>query len=429
MFLVKDTTIKQRVWLAGIAFFILAMSSFTVLWGHNYFLLGSMSHPDNDDVKYIQSAKLLLTQGTLAYNSGVGPSAFVMPGFPVLLAGFIALFGDEGGVIAFRLFQCLLQALSIYLIFWIARYVFNEKVAMIACVLSALYVPDYFSSAMILSESICRILILLMVVCIIQAIESRRWTWYLMIAILTAVGVYFKPQLALVPLVLILLWWRHRFSIKIMIQLSALMVTVFLILLAPWWIRNVMVFDRFILFTSSAGSPFLLGTRMNWELPSSGFFQAYPQYTPKTIFEGSDDTAVTKGMDIIKYGFTYEPWKYLKGYTIEKFEDLYLDPYYWRPIWPISKAAMVIMQALIIILSTLGLIWALFKNSFTRMLPMLYVLAYFTVVYIPFVAFSRYGYNNMVFLLILAAYCIERSIHFVMGLSQRKRQGTMVIPR
>ena len=387
---------------------VFVVSVSIVLYYGNYFLLGDLHNPNNDDVKYIRSAQVLLNEGTLVYNSGNEPSAFIMPGFPIILAGFMAIFGqDGGGVIAFRIFQCMLQAGSLYLVYIIARYAFNSRIAMIACFLSALYIPDYFSSGVILSETIFRTLILLLVCMMISAVQTKRWTWYVWIGVLTAAAAYFKPHASLYPAILLILWWKERYSWKDILRYTCLIGVVYLILLSPWWIRNMVTFDRFILFTNSGGSPFLLGTRINYELPPAGFFDAYPQYDPETVFKGSDADAVAKGLDILKYGFTHEPLTYLYWYTVGKLEGLYLNAYYWKPIWPITKELMYVIQAILMGLAVLGLI--LFKRAgkLGNQLPILLTIAYFTAIYIPFVAFSRYGYPNVVFLLMYASVAID----------------------
>ncbi|WP_442602024.1 ArnT family glycosyltransferase [Paenibacillus sp. KN14-4R] len=386
--------------------------------------MGDPNNPNNDDVKYIQTVKLMLNEGTLAYNTGTDPTAFIMPGFPFVLAGFLAIFGqDGGGVIAFRLFQCLLQAGSLYLIFIIARYVFNSRIAFIACVLNALYLPDYFSSGVILSEALFRTIILLLVCVFITAVQSKRWGWYALIGVLTAAAAYLKPHATLFPAVLLILWWKEKYTWKEMLRFTCIIGIVYIILLSPWWIRNMITFDRFIMFTDSGGSPFLLATRIYEQMPPAGFFDAYPQYDPETIFEGSDSSAVAKGIDILKYGFTHEPLIYLYWYTIGKLIGLYFESYYWRPVLGIGQVAMHIIQALLVGLSIAGIVLSRRVSSWRRQLPVLLTIMYFTVIYIPFIAFSRYGYPNIVFLLMYTALAVDKLIHMI-RLRRRKKQVT-----
>ncbi|MBA9084752.1 4-amino-4-deoxy-L-arabinose transferase-like glycosyltransferase [Fontibacillus solani] len=398
-----------KMLLFGLIAFVGILSCIIVLVYNDYFLLGDPIKPNNDDVKYIQTSRLLLNEGVLAYNTKDQPSAFIMPGLPLILSGFMAVFGQEqGGVIAFRIFQCILQALSIYLIFWIGRRIFNTRVALIACIISALYLPDYFSSGVILSETIFRTLLLLLVCVTILAMERNKSSMYILIGVLTAAAAYFKPHASLYPAVFLILWWRAKIPWRLMLKYTFLMAIVYIALLTPWWIRNWITFHEFILFTNSGGSPFLLGTRIKWQLPPAGFFVAHPEYDPETIFQGADSRAIQKGLDIIAYGFKHEPLKYLHWFTVGRWVELYFHPFYSRPIWPISRPVMNVLQIALMILNMAGIVWALVKHKFSRLLPLLLALAYFTVIYVPFVAFNRYGYPNMVLLILFGSYMIDQ---------------------
>lgn len=401
------------------------VSSAVVLSYNDYFLLGDPVKPNNDDVKYIQSAKVLLNEGTLVYNSGMEPSAFIMPGFVFILSGFMAVFGqDGGGVIAFRLFQCLLQAGAIYLVYIIARYMFSSRVAITASFISALYLPDYFSSGVILSESIFRVLILLLVCVTITAVQRKQWGLYAWIGVLVAAAAYFKPHASLYPVILLILWWVHQYTWKEMLRFISIIGVIYIVLLAPWWIRNLITFDQWITFTNSGGSPFLLGTRIDYQMPPAGFFDAYPQYDPSEIFKGSDSAAIAKALDILRYGFTHEPLTYLHWYTLGKLEGLYLEAYYWRPIWSISKAAMVTIQAILVACSVIGICFSYKLSTWKRQLPVMLTVMYFTAIYIPFVAFSRYGYPNMEFLLIYSAIPVVYMVSAIRALFLRRRRRT-----
>lgn len=425
LFSLPEVSRPAKLYLIGLIAFVAIVSCLIVLKYNDYFLLGDPVHPNNDDVKYIQSSRLLLNEGVLAYNTKDKPSAFIMPGLPLILSGLMAVFGQEqGGVVAFRLFQGLQQALCIYLIFWIGRRVFNTRAALIACTVSALYPPDYFSSGVILSETTFRTLLLLLVCCTILAMERRQSALYVLIGALTAAVAYFKPHASLYPAVFLILWLRMKLPWRMMLKYTLLMGGTYVILLTPWWIRNWLTFHEFILFTNSGGSPFLLGTRINWQPPPAGFFAAYPQYDPKTLFEGADSAAIRKGLDIISYGFAHEPLKYLYWYTLGRWVELYFHPFYSRPFWPVSRPAMNIFQVVLMYINMAGIGWALLTHrlNLNRLLPLLLALGYFTVIYVPFVAFNRYGYPNMVLLILFGSYFIgDLSARFLRRPLNRKR--------
>lgn len=72
-----------------------------------------------------------------------------------------------------------------------------------------------------------------------------------------------------------------------------------------------------------------------------------------------------------------------------------------------------------------GMVWAMIRESFARLMPVLLTLAYFTVIYMPFVAFSRYGYPNMVLFIMFAAYLLDQLLYFTKNRSLSKRTVRM----
>lgn len=115
---------------------------------------------------------------------------------------------------------------------------------------------------------------------------------------------------------------------------------------------------------------------------------------------------MSKGMDVLRYGFTHHFWTYLHWYTLGKLEGLYIESYYWRPIWPVQRPLTDTLQKALVGVTLLGLTGALVRERLGRLLPLLLTFAYFTALYIPFVAFGRYGYPTIVFMLPFAAYAL-----------------------
>lgn len=115
----------------------------------------------------------------------------------------------------------------------------------------------------------------------------------------------------------------------------------------------------------------------------------------------------------MKYGFTYQPMDYLNWYTIEKIKGLYLGPYYWRTVFDIPLALVYTTHVVAMAIGSIGLLFMLISAIRKRNIPymlLLFTLAYFTVIYVPFVAFSRYGYPNLFLIFIAGAFFVDRLI-------------------
>lgn len=417
MFRLNEVSKPIRTSLLVTILLVFAISTASVLIYGDHFLLGTYEKLNNDDVKYVNSAKILLNKHTLAYNSGESPSSFIMPGMPFVLSGLMLIFGQgEAAVIAFRILQAALQAFSVYLIFVIANQLFNSRAALIASIATAIYLPDYFSSGVILSETIFRTIFMLLICFSLLALKSNQTKHYIIVAVLVVLGCYFKPHTGLFPVVLFLLWLFNKVSWKTIVKHTVVISITMVLLLCPWWIRNYITFDEFIPFTKSAGNPMLLGALINNAAPAQPFFDAHPEYPGRdraSLFLGSDDAMADTAKKIMRYGFTNQPMDYLKWYTTDKIKGLYLGPYYWRTVFDIPIVYVYPMHTLMTLIGTAGLLLMLVSAIRMRNIPyllLLLTLAYFTVIYIPFVAFSRYGYPNLFLIFIAGAYLIDRMI-------------------
>lgn len=408
MYTLQNESRFTRTTLYTIMVFVLLLSISIVLIYGDYFLLGSYAKLNNDDVKYIDSATILINYHTLAYNSGHASTSFIMPGVPFILSGLMLLFGqNESALMAYRVLQAILQSGSIYLLFLLARYMFNSRIALIACGISALYLPDYFTAGVILSEAWFKTIFMLLLLYTIIAMEKRQLRYYVMIALMLALACYFKPQAVLYPLILIIPWFKSKYTWQQMITCTLVIIVTFSLLLSPWWIRNYVSFNKWIPFTSSSGNPLLEGSLIFKKLPSDEFFSEYPQYTKKNILQGSEGDKLTTGKQILFYGLTHEPLKYIAWHTVIKTALLYISPFYWKPIFGINYLVMTALHIIMVIMAVLGIVKSYRRKIGEKLVPLL-AFSYFTLIYLPFITFDRYGYPNDYILIIFAAFMLEQ---------------------
>ena len=127
----------------------------------NSTLLGNFYSPNNDDVKYIRSAWTLAQTGNFIFHKPPAPTVFMMPGLPYVLAFFMKLFGQFGGITAIRIVQAILQVFSLLLIFYIARKIFDSKVAIIAVIFDLFYIVEFWVPNLILTETFFKFFVLI----------------------------------------------------------------------------------------------------------------------------------------------------------------------------------------------------------------------------------------------------------------------------
>ena len=394
----EEKRIKQSLFIILALFFIINLGV-VIKYGSGNFL-GSIEKMDNDDVKYIRSAWTLMDTGKFTYHKVDEPTVYIMPGLTFVLSFFMLIFGKTNGVLAFRIFQVILQTLSIYLLFLIGRKLFNSKIAIVACVLNSLYVAEYFVSTIILTESIFKFLLLLLVYISIYAVEEKKTLYYILGGLVWGITCLFRPTIAAYPIVILIMWLVKKYSFKDMVKYTLITSAVFCVILSPWWIRNYKVYDRFIALTLSTGNPFLQGTYVNYDQTKD-----YTPYKSRDTVIETNEVEIETGIYRLKTYARKEPLKYLYWYTIGKTIKLWNMPFYWVEVLGVSFVSAEVFHLLIIGTGLYGIIRAFKKKDMDYLVAFL-VIAYFNVMHLPYYTFSRYSYPVMPLVMLFSSYVI-----------------------
>ncbi len=407
MFSLKNEEKKTKYCIIGIIACFFIFSLIIVLnWG-NSTLLGSLETFDNDDVKYIRSAWTLVDTGVLTYEDITTPTAFIMPGLTYVLAGFTWAFGKMNGIVAFRVFQVILQCGSLYLLFLISRKIFNSKAAIIACLIDSLYFVETYAASLVLMECLFKFLFLLLIYISIYALTEKKVKFYISAGFVWALSCLFRPPIAIYPLVILIFWVRNKYKVKDIIKYTSIVLVIFCAVMSPWWIRNYKEFDTFIPFTKSTGNPFLQGTFPNYD-KSGGFGVPYEE---GDNYIDNDAKQVKMGLERLKIYVPKEPLKYLWWYTGGKTIELWESPFYWN-----GRTGLIISGVwhyMILITGVLGIVKGFRRGNRNKMAGfILSIIIVLNISYLPYFTFSRYAYPLMALVIIFSA-------NFFYGISKR----------
>lgn len=362
-------------------------------------LLGSFEKFDNDDVKYIRSAWNLIDNNILSYENVKESTAYIMPGLTFVLSFFMIIFGKINGIVAFKIFQIILQSISLYLLFLIGKKVFNSKVSLIACLMDVLYGAEFYATNAILMEVIFKFLLLTLIYISIYAIEKKNLKLYVLGGIIWAGACLFKPPIAAFPLLILIMWIKNKYSLKEIVKYTIVVTTIFCIVMSPWWIRNYKVFDRVILFTKSSGNPFLQGTFVGYD-HSKG--NGVPYIKGKDALE-SDENEIKAGLERLNIYGKKEPLKYVAWYTLGKSFYFWRAPFYW--VANISYIPVIIYHFVILFYGVFGMIKCRNKNLNLKFLIM--VVVYFNIIYLLYYTCERYSYPLMHLVILFSAHAIN----------------------
>jgi 4-amino-4-deoxy-L-arabinose transferase-like glycosyltransferase len=214
----------------------------------------------SDDYRYDQIAMSMLHGEGFAKDGE--PIAWRGPGYPFFLAGIYYVFGHNPDAV--RVIQCILGALLCVLIYYIASGVFNEKVGVIASIMSAVYIPFirylyWAGPCFLFSESVFMFFVAVTIALLLR--YERRMTIGSLIAvgIASAVTAMIKPAFLLfMPFLFFWIFAVRRHFWKAVRDYAAIVI-VFIACVMPWTIRNYVVFREFIPISNESGDIFLEG--------------------------------------------------------------------------------------------------------------------------------------------------------------------------
>src|SRR5439155_1816107 len=151
-----------------------------------------------------------------------------------------------------RLVQALVSALSIVLVYRIGRRLFGELAGLVAALLAAGYAYLIFFNAALMTQTFYIVCLLAALDLALQLAEQPRRRDWLLLGATLGLGVLFRQTLLLfVPL--LYLWIGARARAQLRWRDLLLSVAVLAACIAPWTLRNALVYQDFLLLNSNGG--------------------------------------------------------------------------------------------------------------------------------------------------------------------------------
>lgn len=188
-----------------------------------------------------------------------GPTALIAPGYPILIAGIFRVFGTYSfaSEMAIILLQIAANLITVWLMMHLARTLFDGRAAVVAGMIWACSPPLIFVPTICWDSSIAIAMLTgFFVFVLFIRRQSTREAW-LLLGVYCALAALINP--ALLPvLVAGTLWlaWQIRRKSRTVILLAALS---FLVVFAPWPVRNATVFHAFVPLRSTIGFELWMG--------------------------------------------------------------------------------------------------------------------------------------------------------------------------
>lgn len=188
------------------------------------------------------------TQPLLATRGEFRPTAAHPPLYSVILAGPAEL--GLSGQLALRLTGTLFGAGTIVVIAFIARRLAGERTALVAAGLAAVYPILITADGALMSESLYGLLVGLSLLVAYRLADGAGLGWALLLGLLVGCAALTRGEaLLLLPLILPAIVRRPG-----RLRVAAVACVAMVLALAPWTIRNLIVFDHLVLISTNAGA-------------------------------------------------------------------------------------------------------------------------------------------------------------------------------
>lgn len=295
---------KRWVWLVLAAILLVALYLRTDFLRSVYHI---MSH---DSIEYDKLVRQWLERGIYGYKS-TEPNAYVTPGYPLIMAVVYKLvdYTVRDPLPFLRHGNSLLSLLNLVLIFLIARrWAGGDWAGLLAAFLAAIYPPFIWANGAILTEVPGTFMLTLYLYVQLHALESGRPRDAAVAGALLGLTALIRPEFLPLCLPLYLFRWLQTRQIQLWRPLVATLIGL-AVVMAPWWIRNVVTMNQFIL-TATQTNPFYAGT--------------FPEknYADNLVpLEGKTESELAK--ERLKVGFTQHTGTFVRWYTYGKLKYIY----------------------------------------------------------------------------------------------------------
>ncbi len=173
------------------------------------------------------------------------PTMFREPAYPAFLALVYKTFGHSVNAVLFV--QMMMHAFTAVIVYFIARYVFDDRVSILSAITVAVFPTLANMSACLLSETFFTFLLCLGLWSFFRALKSESIMWFVISGVVFGISTLTKASALFLPLALSAAAFIMAVSKKIDLKKTVLCLVIFIIssslLVSGWAIRNKRIFN------------------------------------------------------------------------------------------------------------------------------------------------------------------------------------------
>jgi len=218
-----------------------------------FFLIFTVAEPIDRDAKEYYDIAQNLVAGNGFSIDGIEPTARRSPGYPFFLAILIAVCGAAPQVL--YVVQALINLLTIYFVFLALKYVDVKSHFRLLVILIFSLSTSFIYINVLYAEILTMFVVaLILFISLWPTLRARSGLQSLLIGFAVGGLIYLRPTFLYLPVfmlagIVILKLFNRRFPVRNFIIITGIA----LLTLAPWTIRNYIVFHKFIPLVSAGG--------------------------------------------------------------------------------------------------------------------------------------------------------------------------------
>ena len=208
------------------------------------------------------------------FFADTGPTAWLTPVFPLLLAGIFKIFGiyTKASALAILGLDCVFSALTCIPVYLIAKKQFGERTAFWSGWVWAFFPYSiFFAADFIWATTLSTLLFAILFLVVLHLQESSRISHWIGFGVLAGFAALNDPiVMAALPFLGAWCWYRRYRSGARWLAPGIAAVLAVSVTVSPWFIRNCQTFGKFIPFRGNLGFEFYCGNNQDswhWDPP------------------------------------------------------------------------------------------------------------------------------------------------------------------
>jgi 4-amino-4-deoxy-L-arabinose transferase-like glycosyltransferase len=344
-----------------------------------------------------------------------GPTAWMPPVYPYIMAGVFKVFGiyTQQSAIALQLFQTILSTFSCCLLYLLGKHLYDARVGLVAAFLFAIYPPSiHYAVRYVWGTSLFVCLFLLIILIFLQQADRPNPKGAVRFGILLGFTALVDPIIVgIYPFAFAWLYLKaagdRRTTIKTLLTLSFTC----LIVVSPWITRNYFIFGKVIPIKSNSGRELFMGNNKyavgTYEDSLSTFrkhHDLFDSFTENELeyLEKADEVEKNSFLSRKAIEFIVDHPLSFAHRTITRF---FLYWTYTRPVENSQQKISLLTYFVILLLAVIGILMSRVKHIHLRIMPLFLIILplpyYFTTVGV-----FRYRYPIEPLLIVLAGYAL-----------------------